>query len=105
MQLIHTAALDELGRGMRLLSGAADLQVVGPRSGFDDAVYPRIALHPAVAAASPLLEIQARLPGRDETLRIFGIDLFRVAQVTPSLLPIVETARGWRRCRAPSGST
>ncbi|WP_296809043.1 FtsX-like permease family protein [Thiocapsa sp.] len=92
VQLIHTAALDELGRGMRLLSGEADLQVVGPRSGFDDAVYARIALHPAVAAASPLLEIQARLPGRDETLRVFGIDLFRVAQVTPSLLPIVETA-------------
>ncbi len=92
VQLIHAAALDELGRGMRLLSGEADLQVVGPRSGFDDAVYARIALHPAVAAASPLLEIQARLPGRDETLRVFGIDLFRVAQVTPSLLPIVETA-------------
>ena len=92
VQLIHTAALDELDRGMRLLSGEADLQVVGPRSGFDDAVYARIALHPAVAAASPILEIQARLPGRDETLRVFGIDLFRVAQVTPSLLPVAETA-------------
>jgi putative ABC transport system permease protein len=32
VQLIHTAALDELDRGMRLLSGEADLQVVGPRS-------------------------------------------------------------------------
>jgi putative ABC transport system permease protein len=92
VQLIHAAALDELDRGMRLLSGEADLQVVGPRSGFDDAVYARIALHPAVAAASPLLEIQARLPGRDETLQVFGIDLFRVAQVTPSLLPAVATA-------------
>ncbi len=92
VQLIHTAALDELDRGMRLLSGEADLQVVGPRSGFEDALYARVARHPAVAVASPLLEIQARLPGRDEMLQVFGIDLFRVAQVTPSLLPVVWTA-------------
>jgi putative ABC transport system permease protein len=90
VQLIHSAALDELGRGIRLLSGEADLQVVGPQAGFDDTVYLRLAQHPDVAAASPLLEIEARLPGRDETLRIFGVDLFRVAQVTPPLLPVVD---------------
>ena len=90
VQLIHSAALDELGRGMRLLNGEADLQVVGPRLGFDDVLYPRLALRPEVAVASPVLEIEARLPGRDETLRVFGIDLFRVGGVTPSLLPAAE---------------
>jgi putative ABC transport system permease protein len=86
VQLIHTAAVDELGRGMRLLAGEADLQVIGPRAGFDDAVYPALALRPEVSEASPVLEIEARLPGRDgETLRIFGIDLFRAARVTPLL--------------------
>jgi putative ABC transport system permease protein len=104
VQLIHTAALDELDRGMRLLSGEADLQVVGPRSGFDDALYARIALHPAVAAASPLLEIQARLPGRDETLRVFGIDLFRVAQVTLRCCPWPRQQRR-RRTMPPKAPT
>lgn len=88
VELIHAAALDEFGRGMRLLSGEADLQVLGPQAGFDDALYGRLALRSEVAEASPVLEIEARLPGRATTLRILGIDLFRAAQVTPSLLPI-----------------
>lgn len=86
VQLIHTAAIDELGRGMRLLAGEADLQVVGPQSGFDDALYLQLAQRPEVRVASPLLEVEARLPGRDgETLQILGIDLFRAARVTPLL--------------------
>ena len=94
VQLIHAAALDEFGRGMRLLNGEADLQVVGPQSGFDDALYPLLALRPEVAEASPILEIEARLPGRATTLRILGIDLFRAARVTPSLLPVVGDRLG-----------
>ncbi|NCA69600.1 MAG: ABC transporter permease [Sphingobacteriia bacterium] len=89
VQLIHRAALDEFGRGIRLVSGTADLQVVGPRAGFDDALYLALAQHPEVAEASPVLEIEARLPGRAETLRILGIDLFQVGALTPSLLPLV----------------
>ena len=88
VQLIHGAALHEFGRGMRLLTGEADLQVVGPRGGFDEDVYVRLARHPAVERASPVLEVEARLPGRDETLKVFGIDLFRVAGMTPALLPV-----------------
>ncbi|MBP7983844.1 MAG: ABC transporter permease, partial [Chromatiaceae bacterium] len=94
VQLIHAAALDEFGRGMRLISGEADLQVVGPQSGFDDGLYPLLAQRPEVAEASPVLEIEARLPGRASTLRILGIDLFRAARVTPSLLPVVEGRSG-----------
>ncbi|TCT21996.1 FtsX-like permease family protein [Thiobaca trueperi] len=94
VQLIHSAALDEFGRGIRLLSGTADLQIVGSQAGLDDALYPLLARHPDIATASPVLEIEARLPGRDETLRIFGIDLFRVAQVTPSLLPMTDVQDG-----------
>nr|WP_246265588.1 FtsX-like permease family protein [Aromatoleum diolicum] len=92
VQLIHGAALDEFGRGMRLLAGEADLQVFGPRAGFDDAVYAEIAAQAEVADASPVLEIDARLPGRDISLRIFGIDMFRAAHVHPALMPQVDTA-------------
>ncbi|MBI1907139.1 MAG: FtsX-like permease family protein [Rhodocyclales bacterium] len=90
VHLIQGAALDEFGRGMRLVSGQADLQVLGPRAGFDEALYVRLAQHPDVAEASPVLEIEARLPGRDMTLRILGLDVFRAARVSPTLLPLVE---------------
>jgi putative ABC transport system permease protein len=90
VQLIHGAALDEFGRGMRLLAGEADLQVVGGRGGFDDGLYVMLAQRPEVAQASPLLEIEARLPGRDRTLRIFGIDALRAAHVQPALMPLPE---------------
>lgn len=88
VQLIHAEALNEFGRGMRVLSGEADLQVVGPQAGFDEALYLRLAQRPEIAEASPLLEIEARLPGRERTLRILGVDLFRLARVTPTLLPV-----------------
>lgn len=102
VQLIHDAALDEFGRGMRLLSGEADLQVVGPQSGFDEALYPLLALRPEVAEASPLLEVEARLPGQgqgqgqgqSQSLPILGIDLFRAARITPALLPMTADPPG-----------
>ncbi|HCS91679.1 MAG: FtsX-like permease family protein [Thiohalocapsa sp. PB-PSB1] len=90
VQLIHSAALEEFDRGIRLLNGSADLQVLGSRAGFNDALYPNLALSPAVDQASPLLEIEARLPGRDETLKIIGIDFFRIGLLTPALLPIAD---------------
>lgn len=93
VQLIHGAALDEFGRGMRLLAGTADLQAVGGREGFDDALYLILAQRPEVAQASPVLEVEARLPGREATLRVFGIDVFRAVHVQPALLPQAADAR------------
>lgn len=52
VQAVHEAALGEFGRGMRTLSGAADLQLAGPRAGFDEALYARVLARPEVAAAA-----------------------------------------------------
>lgn len=87
VQLIHDAALDEFGRGMRTLAGEADLQVRGGRAGFDEGVYLVLAQRPEVAEASPVVEIEARLPARTTTLRVYGIDVFRLASVQPALMP------------------
>lgn len=87
VQIIHAMALDEFGRGMRQLAGQSDLQVVGPRAGFDDEVYLRLAQRIEIAAASPVVEVLARLPGRDGSLRLYGVDIFRVAALTPGLRP------------------
>jgi putative ABC transport system permease protein len=87
VQAVHEAALSEFGRGLRTLAGQADLQVLGPRGGFDEALYPLLAAAPEVADASPVLEIDARLAGREDSLSIQGVDLFSLARVTPRLLP------------------
>ena len=43
VQLVNRAALNEFSAALQLLSGEADLVVRGPRSGFDEALYPRLA--------------------------------------------------------------
>ncbi|MGE0357730.1 MAG: FtsX-like permease family protein [Burkholderiales bacterium] len=83
---LHSSALDEIDRAARILSGTADLQARGPRNGFDDAAYGPVAMLPAVAVASPVIEIDAPLAGRDGTVRVMGIDPFRAARLQPGFL-------------------
>ncbi|MBK6982993.1 MAG: ABC transporter permease [Betaproteobacteria bacterium] len=83
---LHSSALDEIDRAARVLSGTADLQARGPRNGFDDAAYGPVAMHPAVAVASPVIEIEAPLAGREGTVRVLGIDPFRAARLQPGFL-------------------
>jgi putative ABC transport system permease protein len=90
VQLITGSAVNELGLGVRALAGDADLQVRGPRSGFDELLYAQIARLPEVAAASPVLEVDAKLADRDDVLKIIGLDAFRAAAVEPGL--VAETS-------------
>src|SRR6266849_2565870 len=85
VQLINHAAINEFAAAVQTLSGEADLAVRGPRAGFDESLYPRLAKLPEVAVASPVLEVEARLPGRREPLKILGLDLFRAARIQPFL--------------------
>jgi putative ABC transport system permease protein len=87
IQLINRAAVGEFAQALQTVAGQADLTVRGPRTGFDEALYPRIAALPEVAAASPMVEVQARVVGRDDPLRIVGIDVFRATRIQPLLLP------------------
>jgi putative ABC transport system permease protein len=87
VQLINESAVSELAQGVQALSGAADLEVRGPRAGFGEALYPTLARWPGVIAASPVVEVDAKLAGRDDTLRIVGIDAFRASVVEPALVP------------------
>ncbi|HET7731063.1 MAG TPA: ABC transporter permease [Usitatibacter sp.] len=83
---IHASALAEIDRAARALSGTADLEVRGPRSGFDDAVFLAIAQRPEVSAASPVVEIEAAMDGHDATLRVLGIDAFRAIRLQPAFV-------------------
>src|SRR5690606_16182492 len=49
VHLINHSAATEFTAAVRGLTGAADLSVRGPRSGFQEALYPRLATLPQVA--------------------------------------------------------
>ncbi|HEY7673841.1 MAG TPA: FtsX-like permease family protein [Burkholderiales bacterium] len=93
VQLVNRAALNEFSAALQLLSGEADLVVRGPASGFDESLYPRIARFAEVALASPVLEVDARLPGRRDPLKVLGVDIFRAARIHPFLSGVAVADR------------
>jgi putative ABC transport system permease protein len=93
VHLVNRAAVEELAAGVRAVAGDADLEVRGGRSGFDEALFPRIARLPGVAVASPALDLEAGLAGGG-ALRIVGIDPLRAAQLAPALFRRQPQAMG-----------
>jgi len=90
--LVNASAVGEFEGAMKTLSGSADLEVRGARAGFDESIYPIVARDADVAVASPVVEVDARIDGRDDSLRIYGVDAFRAAAVTPALAPTARDA-------------
>jgi putative ABC transport system permease protein len=86
VQLVNQSAIGEFARGVQTLSGTADLELRGPRAGFDEALYPRVARMPEVAVASPVIEADVRPAGREGTLRLVGLDVFRAGLIQPDLV-------------------
>lgn len=82
---VHSSALTEIDRAARVLAGTADLEIRGPRSGYDDAVFAQVASLPQVAAASPIVEVEAARPEGD-SIRLLGIDGFRAVQLQPAFV-------------------
>jgi len=84
--LVNDAALNEFGLATKRLVGEADVVVRGPREGFPEQLFSRLAADPAVSAASPVLELEVALPGRRDTLKVLGVDPFRAATLQPALI-------------------
>jgi putative ABC transport system permease protein len=87
VHLINASALAEFSSAVRQVTGQADGSVTGPRDGFDEQVFARVAADAGVQIASPYLEVEAalvepaRLRGR--TLAIVGVDILRSAALAP----------------------
>ena len=95
IHLINSAAFNEFSSASKSLSGQSDLQVRGKKAFFDEALYPVLAKHPGIALANPVLELDVRVPGKqqsrnDHKLKIIGIDPFRAAQISPDLLGLPD---------------
>ncbi|MCU0951842.1 MAG: ABC transporter permease [Burkholderiaceae bacterium] len=88
VHLINASALAEFSSAVRQVTGQADAAVVGPREGFADDLFGRVAADARVALASPVLEVEApivepaRLRGR--TLPVVGVDILRAAVLAPA---------------------
>ncbi len=86
VHLINATAINEFSLSVNAISGDADLVVRGPRIGFDESVFPMIAQLPGVAAVSPAVEVEAKLSGRPESIKVLGLDLLRAGAVQPALV-------------------
>ena len=77
VHLINRSALGEFSAAVRSVNGQPDFELRGQRAGFDEALYGRVAMHPQVALASPVIELETNAYGLDGTrvpLRVLGID-------------------------------
>jgi len=92
VNLIHQSALNEFNRAVRSLMGNADLEIRGPRSGFDESLYPALVGQSEVLAASPVVEIEAKVAGQRDALRILGLDVLRAVAVHPAFVPTLDSA-------------
>ena len=87
VHLVNASAIREFEVAARHLAGEADLVIRGPRGGFDEALYPRLARLPQVEAASPAVDLEVPLADRAGSLRIIGFDPLQAMRVQPSLVP------------------
>ncbi len=91
VQLINASALSEFSQAVRSVNGQPDLELRAVRGSFDEALYTRVATHPDVAAASPVLELATYAldaDGKRVALRVLGVDALVVATVAPALMPV-----------------
>src|SRR5205814_3614454 len=90
VQLINQSALSEFSSAVRSVDGQPDFELRGQRGGFDEMLYERVARHPQVAIASPIVEVDTvalGAQGQHVPLRVIGLDPFVAAPLSPALMP------------------
>jgi putative ABC transport system permease protein len=95
VHLINASALDEFSSAVRSAGGQPDLELRAAQGSLDEDLYPRVAAHEQVQAASPVLEITtlALTPGGErKALRVIGVDALVVASLAPALIPVPAQA-------------
>jgi putative ABC transport system permease protein len=91
VHLINASALSEFSQAVRSVNGQPDLELRAAQGTFDEAVFARVAQHPDVSVASPVLELSTyaqNANGERLALRVLGVDALRLAPVAPELMPM-----------------
>ncbi|HET7863265.1 MAG TPA: ABC transporter permease [Burkholderiaceae bacterium] len=91
VQLINASALAEFGAAVRSVNGQPDFELrPAAAGGFDEQVYARVAAHPRIAIASPLVEVDTYAlgsGGERVPVRVLGLDALVAPALSPALLP------------------
>lgn len=93
VHLINASALSEFSQAVRSVNGQPDLELRAVQDTFDEAVFERVANHPQVAIASPVLELTSYAldrNGKRSALRVMGLDALVVARIAPALMPLPD---------------
>jgi putative ABC transport system permease protein len=91
VHLINASALTEFSSAVRAVNGQPDLELRAGAGHLDENLYARVAHHPSVEVASPVLEVSTYAldgAGNKQPLRVLGIDALVAARLSPALLPI-----------------
>ncbi|RFO95423.1 ABC transporter permease [Rhodoferax lacus] len=104
VHLINASALDEFSQALRSVGGQADLELRSRSvsASLDEAVLQTLRQNPAVATASPVLELSTYAlpalplvkpadpskPTQRVLLRVLGVDALQVATLAPDLMPM-----------------
>ena len=93
VHLINASALSEFSQAVRSVNGQPDLELRAVQGSFDEAVFSRVASHPQVTVASPVLELASYAISTENKrvpLRVVGLDALVVAQLAPALMPVPD---------------
>ncbi|MDM7941846.1 MAG: ABC transporter permease [Hydrogenophaga sp.] len=97
VHLINASALAEFSSAVSSVNGEPDVALRARQGLLSDTLLDRVAAHPGVALASPVLETptQAVLDdGQRVSVRLMGVDALVVAGLSPALMPIPGAATG-----------
>jgi putative ABC transport system permease protein len=90
VHLINSSALAEFSAAVRTANGQPDIVLRGPKEGFDDALFERVAADREVQIASPVLELDTygkAADGHRVAVRVIGADALLAAPLAPALRP------------------
>ncbi len=90
VHLINASALSEFSSAVRAVNGQPDLELRAASGNLDEAIYARVAQHPLIDVASPVLEVSTYAldaQGNKLPIKVVGIDALVAASVSPALLP------------------
>jgi putative ABC transport system permease protein len=93
VHLINASALAEFSSAVRAVNGQPDIELRSASGQLDETLYARLAQHPAVDIASPVLEVstyELDVAGEKQPIKLLGIDALVAARLTPTLLPIPD---------------
>jgi putative ABC transport system permease protein len=90
VHLINASALSEFSTAVRAVNGQPDLELRAASGNLDENIYARVAAHPSVDLASPVLEVSTYAldaQGNKLPIKVLGLDALVAASLSPALMP------------------